>query len=445
MYHRFLTSENRIRNRFGLVTAFTLMFAMQNILFSSNNITLYHQEARLIDHQMEEITSKKNPPEDGFLNNAHLETKQSIDATTGTKNLITPIPVIVAMQQQNVKASLRGVGNIGEDEEMDDRQLHNATTPSQNVTIQKELSPRNSSISENITNITSTPAEEELFVIPYMESELERKYIQQIHALPHASSNGKKVISISVYGNDPKYTRGAIANAKLQKTYFPGWSIRFYVLPSFSEETVKEMKELGAEVVYPPEDMRDIQYGLLWRFLAADDPEVERFISRDSDSRLNARERFAVEEWLQSGKSCHGMQDHPYHGVLLNGGLWGIDTKVFKSSGNSSLQSLLREFLRDGGCNDINNRRASENYDCDNLFLAKVIWPMVEHDQMGHSSFSCKSYPNGIGFPTPRDQNYQFVGQVFDENDMPRKRDFKPLKGNRGQNNECFREGRLML
>ena len=31
--------------------------------------------------------------------------------------------------------------------------------------------------------------------------------------------------------------------------------------------------------------------GMFWRFLVADDPTVDRYIIRDSDSRLNARER----------------------------------------------------------------------------------------------------------------------------------------------------------
>ena len=61
---------------------------------------------------------------------------------------------------------------------------------------------------------------------------------------------------------------------------------------------------------------------MFWRFLVAgqfkcqarleeltlidlcsvDDPEVQRYIVRDTDSRLNARERFAVEEWITSGR-----------------------------------------------------------------------------------------------------------------------------------------------
>jgi hypothetical protein len=33
---------------------------------------------------------------------------------------------------------------------------------------------------------------------------------------------------------------------------------------------------------------------MFWRFLVADDPTVDRYIVRDSDSRLNAREALYV-------------------------------------------------------------------------------------------------------------------------------------------------------
>ena len=51
--------------------------------------------------------------------------------------------------------------------------------------------------------------------------------------------------------------------------------------------------------------------------------QVDRFIVRDSDSRLNARERLAVEEWIQSGTLVHSLRDHPNHDRPLNGGMWG--------------------------------------------------------------------------------------------------------------------------
>ena len=63
--------------------------------------------------------------------------------------------------------------------------------------------------------------------------------------------------------------------------------------------------------------------GMFWRFLVAGDSSVDRFIVRDSDSRLNPRERLAVEEWIASGAKVHSLRDHPNHERPLNGGMWG--------------------------------------------------------------------------------------------------------------------------
>jgi len=56
--------------------------------------------------------------------------------------------------------------------------------------------------------------------------------------------------------------------------------------------------------------------GMFWRFLVADDPTVDRFIIRDSDSRLNARERFAVEVTSYRGigmwKHCATRRSDPF-------------------------------------------------------------------------------------------------------------------------------------
>ena len=42
--------------------------------------------------------------------------------------------------------------------------------------------------------------------------------------------------------------------------------------------------------------------------------QVDRFVVRDNNMRLNARERFAVQEWVQSpSKSFHVMRDHWLH------------------------------------------------------------------------------------------------------------------------------------
>ncbi len=53
----------------------------------------------------------------------------------------------------------------------------------------------------------------------------------------------------------------------------------------------------------------------LYRFLVADDPKVERFIIRDTDSRITYREAKSIEEWEKSQKKYYLLQDHPNHDV----------------------------------------------------------------------------------------------------------------------------------
>lgn len=81
---------------------------------------------------------------------------------------------------------------------------------------------------------------------------------------------------------------------------------------------VSALTERGAEVLPIPAG-HPANFGMLWRFTVADDARVHRFVVRDVDSRLNYRERFAVEEWVQSGKAVHVMRDHPYHSAPVMG------------------------------------------------------------------------------------------------------------------------------
>ena len=157
-------------------------------------------------------------------------------------------------------------------------------------------------------------------VLRYMDSEVEREYIEMINGLP--KSNEKRVISFGLYGDDPRYTKGAIRNAELRDTYFPGWTLRFYVDGTVPSDVINELEGLGSEIV-KDNGLKAGVGGMFWRFLVADDEGVDRWIIRDADSRLNARDRLAVEEWIESGVCVHSVRDHPNHKRALNGGMWG--------------------------------------------------------------------------------------------------------------------------
>ena len=57
-----------------------------------------------------------------------------------------------------------------------------------------------------------------------------------------------KLITYSLYGEDPQYSEGAIQNARLLPDVYPGWKARFYVSQEISTAVIKELRALGSEV-----------------------------------------------------------------------------------------------------------------------------------------------------------------------------------------------------
>ena len=132
----------------------------------------------------------------------------------------------------------------------------------------------------------------------------------------------KKIISFSLWGDDPKYTIGAIENIKLCNEIYPNWTCRFYIgnIPSNIYKIIEN--EENVEIINMGES--GDWTSMFWRFYPASEPDVDIFIVRDTDSRLSMREKYAVDEWISSNKGLHIMRDHPYHNSLIMGGMWGM-------------------------------------------------------------------------------------------------------------------------
>lgn len=218
----------------------------------------------------------------------------------------------------------------------------------------------------------------------------------------------KNIISFCLYGSQKKYTVGAVKNAELAMHFFPGWTVRFYVGSDVPDETLTTLLKRECELVLfvrgiPP---------MFQRFLVADDEQCNRFIVRDADSRLDARDRDAVNEWVASGKRFSVFRDHPAHGREINGGLFGGIAGSFRMQGLMSLWLPGRENVDD--------------YGMDQQFLCEMVWPFVMQDVLQHDSFSSKAYPGSKPFPTKR-VGKRFCGEVFDENENPRDYDRKQI------------------
>ena len=214
-----------------------------------------------------------------------------------------------------------------------------------------------------------------------------------------------QVISFSLWGNNPKYTIGAIRNAELAQTIYPEWTCYFYVNEkTVPEDILNKLKNIP-RVVIKNMGGSDSWSNLLWRFQTCLDPTINVSIFRDTDSRLNLREKAAVDVWLSQPETFHIMRDHPYHRFPILGGMWG-----YKNNGKYNMQALLSNYI------------GQDRYGTDYLFLSHMLYPKIGNDKIVHDEFF-----DDKPFPTNR-ENLEFVGDVFDEYDNRHPNFFKYIQ-----------------
>ena len=202
----------------------------------------------------------------------------------------------------------------------------------------------------------------------------------------------KKIICMSLWGNLPFYNYGAYENALLAKTIYPGWICRFYY-SNIDNDILKLLSGLdNVELVNMGNNASNSLSNTFWRFLPAFTEKDIVFISRDTDSRFNIREKIAVDQWLNSQKDFHVMRDHPWHMSKIMAGMWGCR--------NNILHPLLEKF---------NNHSTENFYGVDQQFLNTVVYPFVLNNSMIHDITT--RYPGENVYPfTPTHLYNSFVG-----------------------------------
>ncbi|RJF77291.1 hypothetical protein D3877_26125 [Azospirillum cavernae] len=194
-----------------------------------------------------------------------------------------------------------------------------------------------------------------------------------------AARRTRNVIAFSLWGNQEIYTKGAVANAHLTKTLFPGWECWVYHDDSAPPETLSALTEAGAVLIAMAPGSGPL-LGLYWRFSASDDPTVARFLCRDCDSRLSMKEKLAVDAWIDSGRPFHIMRDHILHTELILAGMWGGTAGLLPE-----LLGLAERFAR----TDVDRWQ-------DQRFLRRFVWPLVRNRALIHD----RTHPrHGVPFP----------------------------------------------
>ena len=186
----------------------------------------------------------------------------------------------------------------------------------------------------------------------------------------------KKVISFALWGNNTLYTKGAIRNAVIAPDYYPGWTMRVYYDKTVPQWCVDELVKLNCEMVLMPASIDVL--GMFWRFRPMfDDPTIERFIVRDCDSLFTAREVWAVDKWIESGKAFHIIRDCESHGMWILGGTWGAIPGCVPN-----FKELMWQYL--GNLAPCNSGGGGLFRGADQEFLSRCIWPYIENNQLAH-------------------------------------------------------------
>lgn len=200
-----------------------------------------------------------------------------------------------------------------------------------------------------------------------------------------------KIISISVWGNNPRYIIGAKRQYELAKEHYPDWEFRIY-----TDNKSNFVDLTDANLI----EVTDGSYGMYWRFRAMFENEDNIVLVRDSDSRITFREQRAVNDWIASDKKFHTFRDHEAHFEFpIIGCAFG-----YKGKFNTPVLNLMNKYTEQ-----------LNYYVGDQIFLRDVLWPLVKDDAMIHSMHEGWFKDTREKLINP----YDFCGNGYDEFDMP--------------------------
>jgi hypothetical protein len=203
----------------------------------------------------------------------------------------------------------------------------------------------------------------------------------------------KKIVSVSLFGDDPKYLRGSAGLLESIEMNLPGWQVVFFVGVSVPMETLSLLESRGASLVVI-EEKEDLS-AAAWRFRVDLLGWPEWVIFRDADSVISRREASAIEQWVRSGLTGHIIRDHPFHSSSIMAGLWGVRSQ--------SVRWLSEE---------VEDFEFSDRYGSDQEFLNEIIYPKIVGDSIVHSSFHRhEGLDNSHAFTVGHDRLGGFCGE----------------------------------
>jgi hypothetical protein len=197
-------------------------------------------------------------------------------------------------------------------------------------------------------------------------------------------------VSFCIYNDyNPLYYVGLLENIELIQKHFPSMYIYVYVGNDVPDWYVIELRVRKNVILRFTRESGP--RNMIHRFFAIDEPEVDVMIVRDADSRVHWKDRWAIQEFLNTPSAkVHIIRDNLQHATAIMGGLWGMR----KISG-INVRTLYQDYK--------NSNPRGHGMGLDQDFLIDVIYPRTVGLHMIHSSQTWKFKTSEIliSFPFP--------------------------------------------
>jgi hypothetical protein len=179
------------------------------------------------------------------------------------------------------------------------------------------------------------------------------------------TNNNDKVISLSLFGDNPYYYNHAYKMKDDLPKYFPNWELRIYIHYKTPTFVIKKFIDKGCQVIIIKQENMTASDCTFWRFLAAQDDVV--FLSRDVDYKLNYFDYEQVTKWINEDNThfIKYLQTNSVHLTKIS--LIGI--KIFQAGFWGGRNRCVPNMLE-----KINNYKFRKHWMKDELFLENIIW-----------------------------------------------------------------------
>ena len=187
------------------------------------------------------------------------------------------------------------------------------------------------------------------------------------------------IFSFCIYGGDMKYYLGLEENCRLINEFYPEYHIYIHFgithLADFLQNLITTYKN-----VHIFETGKDGVINMVFRYKPLILDDVESVIIRDADSEVNERDRYCIDDFIQSNsdKCVQVIRDHYWHKSRITGGLSQF---INKNSVFEVLKQGFSELFR-----NIEEEDYVIQYGGDENLLNTRIYPIIKEHVLVYSN-----------------------------------------------------------